>query len=151
MELKVLKTKKDKEEFLENDLIDRLIRIEQKVSAKFGKFINYKDTYCYKNLTPKNKERYEKYLKNKKNKKFAFASLFFIPFLGTLMLSKGITGNVIAEQTSEKTLTTLQGFFIGLLIGVILVFGIQAIINYRRKKRIEPLFNPLENIKKKAL
>jgi ABC-type dipeptide/oligopeptide/nickel transport system permease component len=149
MQTQILKTKEDKKDFLENDFLDRLIRIEQRVSAKFGKLIKYTDTYCYKNLTPENRKRYEKYLKTKKKKKFAFAASLVLPLLGILFLSNGITGNVVKEGVGESGFATfyivLFSFLIGLLVGV----GIFFIIRFRREKRFGPLFEPVEKIAKK--
>lgn len=150
MQLKILKTKKDKEDFLENDLIDRLIRIEQKVSAKFGKFVNYNDTYCYKNLKPENREKYEKFLKNKKKKKFAFASLFLIPLLGIFFLSNNLTGRVISEKTGENNFYLMQIILIAVIVGLAVFFLANFLMKRKRKKRINSLFSHLEKIKRKV-
>ncbi|MEM4181870.1 MAG: hypothetical protein QXX68_01815 [Candidatus Pacearchaeota archaeon] len=148
MQLKILKTKRDKEEFLENDLIDRLIRIEQKTSAKFGKFLNYNETYCYKNLKPENKERYEKFLRTKKKKKFAFASIFLISLCGIFFISNNMTGRVISEKTGENNFYLIQIIFICFIFGIF--FLANFLIKRKRKKRINSLFSHLEKIKRKV-
>ncbi len=150
MQIEILKTKKDKEEFLENDLIDRIIKIEQKISAKFGKFINYEDTFFYKNLTPKNRERYKKYLNKKRRKKLVFGSIFLLPLFGLFFLSNNITGNVIAEKTGDSFFSFIQIFLLGFLFGFFGFILLKYLLNLRRRKRFEPLFNPLEKIKKKS-
>jgi Zn-finger nucleic acid-binding protein len=147
-QIQVLKTKKERGEFLENDFLDRLIRIEQRVSAKFGSLIKYTDTYCYKNLTPENRERYEEYLKTKKKKKFAFAATFMIPLLGILFLSNGITGNVVKEGVGEIGFHMFYWILLIFLIAGILGLGVFYLIRLNREKRFGPLFKPLENIGK---
>lgn len=146
MQTKVLKTKKERGEFLENDFIDRLIRIEQRVSTKFGKLVKYTDTYCYQNLTPENRERYEKYLKTKKKKKFVFASTFAVPLLGILAMSNGITGNVVREGVGEAGFQTIYWILFSFLGGLVLGAGLFFLYQYRREKKFGPLFKPLEEI-----
>ena len=146
METKILKTKKERGDFLENDFLDRLIRIEQRVSAKYGKLIKYTDTYCYKNLTPENREKYEKYLKTKKKKKFAFASTFAVPLFGILFLSNGITGNVVREGVGETGFQTLYWVLFAFLAGILLGVGAFFLYRHRREKKFGPLFKPLEEI-----
>ncbi len=149
MQTQILKTKQEKKDFLENDFLDRLIRIEQRVSAKFGKLIKYTDTYCYKNLTSANRDRYEKYLKSKKKKKFAFAVSLVLPLLGILFFSNGITGNVIKEGAGESTFTIFYIAFFSFLIGMGIGLGIFYFIRFKREKRFGPLFEPVEKIAKK--
>lgn len=149
MQTQILKTKAERKDFLENDFIERLIRIEQRVSAKFGKLINYKDTYCYQNLAPENKKRYECFLKLKKKKKFVFAASLVIPLFGVLLLSNSITGNVVKEGVGEGGFEmfywVLASFFVGLFIG----FGLFYLSKYLRNKKYASLFEPLEKIAKK--
>jgi hypothetical protein len=145
METQVLKTKTERKNFLENDFIDRLIRIEQRVSAKYGSLLSYDTTYCYKNLSPKNRERYEKYLKMKKKKKLVFATSFLLPLFGILFFFKGITGNVVLGgvdfSISVYSLVLVVFILVSLTIFIFHVFG-----KSRRKKKFDPLFEPLENI-----
>lgn len=145
MKTEILKTDKEKKEFLENDFIERIIRIEQRVSAKYGALVPYKETYCYKNLTPENKKRYEKYLKTKKTKKFAFAASFLIPLFGILFISKTITGNVIGGTNGLNIYSIL---LIGFILISILIFISYLILDKRKRKRVDPLFKPLENLAK---
>lgn len=150
MELKILRNKKEKEEFLENDLIDRLIRVEQKVSARFGKFTGYKDTYCYKSLSPKNREAYEKYLKDKGKKRVVFSSIFLAPLLALFFLSNNLTGNVVKESVGDAKIFNGIYFFFLILVISIFCFGLIFLFYiYQRKKRFEPLFKILERIGKK--
>lgn len=149
MQTQILKTKQEKKDFLENDFVDRLVRIEQRVSAKFGKLIRYTDTYCYKNLTSENKKRYDDYLKTKKKKKFAFAASLAIPLMGILFLSNGITGNVVKEGVGEFSYQLLTLISLSFLAGLLFAVGIFAILKIRREKRFGPLFEPLEKITKK--
>lgn len=61
-------SKEEKDDFLSNDLIERMVRIEQRISAHFNKPIEYRDTEYYKSLKKSQRDRFEEYLKKKKNK-----------------------------------------------------------------------------------
>jgi uncharacterized integral membrane protein len=149
MQTQILKTKEERKDFLENDFLDRLVRIEQRVSAKFGKLIKYNDTYCYKNLTPANKKRYDAYLASKKKKKFAFAVGFLIILFGVLFISNGITGNVVKTNLGESSYNFITLILVSSLIGGLVAVTVFALILAKREKRFGPLFKPLENISKK--
>lgn len=149
MQTQVLKTKVEKKDFLENDFLDRLIRIEQRVSAKFGNLVKYTDTYCYKNLAPENRERYEKYLKSKKKKKFIFGASFLLPLFGILFLSNGITGNVVKGEVGETSFQMSYLVLFGFLIGLIFSVGLFFLVKHLRKRRFNSLFKPLEKIASK--
>lgn len=155
MQTQVLKTEQERKEFLENDFVDRLVRIEQRVSAKYGKLIKYTETYCYKNLAPENKKRYDSYLKSKKKKRFAFAASLAIPLLGVLSLSNGITTNVVKEGVGESSYQLLTIVSISFLAGLLVGAAIFTLVKIRRERRFGPLFKPLENLakptKKKSL
>jgi ABC-type dipeptide/oligopeptide/nickel transport system permease component len=146
MQTQILKTKEERKDFLENDFLDRLIRIEQRVSAKFGQLIKYTDTYCYKNLTSENRKRYEKYLKTKKKKKFAFAVSFLLPLFGVLFLSNGITGNVVKEGVGDSGFQTFYLVLFAFLAVLIIGTGLFFLIKFHRKKKFDPLFKPIERI-----
>jgi hypothetical protein len=153
MKTEILKTPEEKAEFLDNDFIERLIRIEQKVSAKFGKLIRYQDTYCYKNLTSENKERYEKFLRAKKKKRFAFLIGLVLPMFGVLALSNSITGNVVREGVGAEGVQGIYFFLLGFFILVLAGSGVLLLIRRRKEKKFGSLFVPLENLvhKKKGL
>ena len=51
---------KEKNEFLSNDMSERIMRVEQKVSANFGRLLHYNNTEYYKSLTPVQKESFER-------------------------------------------------------------------------------------------
>jgi len=149
MQKQILKTREEKKDFLESDFLDRLIRIEQRVSAKFGKLVKYTDTYCYKNLIPENRKRYEKYLKTKKKKKLVFVVSLVLFSFGILFLANRITGNVVKEGVGE---TGFQTFFLVLfafLAGLLIWVGIFFLIRFNRKRKFDSLFNHLEKIASK--
>ena len=136
MQTKVLKTKKERGEFLESDFIDRLIRIEQRTSAKFGKLIKYTDTYCYQNLSPENRKKY---------------SSFLVPLFGILFLFNGITGNVVKQGVGETGFQVFYWIFLAFIVGMFFGLGVFYFVKTRREKRFGYLFKPLENIKNKSL
>lgn len=119
---------KKKEEFLSNDMAERIMRVEQRVSSKFGKLIPYKNTEYYKSLTPLQKESFEKYLKNKGKKKILILALFLIPVLFIFLLNMRFTGNVINENFVE------YNFLDYLLTLIILILLIFLMINLKSKK-----------------
>lgn len=60
--------KNKKRDFLSNDFRERMIRIEQRVSGKFGKSLAYDKTEYYKSMGNEQKKEFRNYLKNKKTK-----------------------------------------------------------------------------------
>lgn len=86
--------KKEKKNFLSNDLVERMIRVEQRVSANFGQPIHYKNTNYYKSLRQHEKNDFEKHLKKNNSKIFVFSILV----LFAAGFSFNLTGNVIANS-----------------------------------------------------
>ncbi len=126
-------TKSQKKEFLSNDLVERMIRIEQKVSSHVGKPTHYKSTQYYKSLTEHQRHTFEKYLKHKDKKLFFLSCLTFLSLLGL----GGITGNVVLSLSSS-------GLRIGSLVAILLCLLLIAYILiriYEKKKRHKRLSN----------
>lgn len=136
--------KKEKESFLSNDLTERIIRIEQRVSARFGRLVPYHDTEYYKSLSSCQREKFEKYLKNKKKKKLYISAIFLLPILALFLINANFTGNIVKENFGEYVVLDYAVFFF------ILIFIIAILISwsYRksRNKKYENHFKLLENI-----
>lgn len=139
-------SKLEKEEFISNDLIERMIKIEQKISAKFHKPLNYEETEYYKSLTNPQRNSFEKYLKKKDVRKGIFASILFLSLILVFVLNSNITGNVIGERINYENMRVLSKVFVVLfLVGLI-----GAVLNFfklkRTKKKYKDNFNVLENL-----
>jgi hypothetical protein len=137
-------TKKQKKEYLSNDLVERLIRIEQRVSAKFGRLVPYNNTECYKSLSPENKERFEKYLKTKKVRKTLVASILIVPAILMILLNTKFTGNVIGETLPNNPL--LDWFLLAFVLIAFISFALNFIYKRIRNKRFEKHFKVIDNI-----
>lgn len=123
-------SEKGKKDFLSNDLAERIIRVEQRVSLRFGKMIPYDKTEYYKSLNPVQKKNFEKYLKNKKKKRTFFSAVFILPIVFLFFLRTRFTGNVINETLGEYSSLNYLLFFI---IFIMLAVGM---LSLRNKKRI---------------
>jgi len=110
---------KSKQDFLENDLIDRLIHVEQKISAKDGKIVKYNQTTYFKSLSPEAKKKYQKHLANKNKLETVFMFLLTIPLMGVAIMNLTLTGNVIGESKNLGVLSTSLIFVLILCVGIV--------------------------------
>ena len=140
-------SKKKKKEFLSNDFIDRMIRVEQNVASSFGENKHYHKTEYYKNLTSPEKIGFNKYLKNKgklpKMVLFGFLSLFIF----ALFFNQGTTGNVISDVTNGNGLSFISISFITLFFIAILVGVILLLIFKKKDKKFKMQFDILNDIR----
>ncbi len=121
-------SKKEKKNFLSMDLIERMIRVEQKISATFNKPVYYKDTEYYKSLPQSERAAYEEYLRNKKKKK----SWWFVP-LFVLGISLLFGANITGRVTGGYEVTPVFNILIVVLF--VLIIGIALIGVYNRKQK----------------
>ncbi len=131
-------SKKEKKEFLSNDFIDRMIRVEQTVSASLGESKSYSDTEYYNKLTKDEKVKFNKYLKNKKSQKIFFAVIVLMGILSVSIFNHKITGNVINSQIGKQAIGTISYILIGLIfIGLFLsaIFLASSKLKKRHSKR----------------
>lgn len=136
--------KKEKKEFLSNDMAERIMRVEQRVSARFGKLITYNQTEYFKSLNTAQKTSFEKYLKNKGKKKAFFSLLFLIPILLISLLNVKFTGNVVSENFGNY-------YFLNYILIGFMVFFLMIIIAHiknkkSREKRIKKDIKILDNL-----
>lgn len=140
-------SRKEKKIFLSMDLIERMVRIEQRVSASFNKKVSYKRTEYYKSLTKEEREAFEKYLKEKKRRKFLLAGLFFAPLAFLMSIKSTITGNAIKQAIGSSAAVTLIEN--GLLLFVLIFCAcclIVLLIKRARNKKLGKNFEILEDI-----
>lgn len=128
-------TKPQKKEYLSMDLIDRMIRVEQRVSASFGEYIPYTKTKYYQQLTMNEKQRYDSFLKNKKVKTGVFMSSFAGIFLFSFAFFYESTGNAISDYARVD----IDYLKIGAILFYIILFVILLLIVLKRKRRQESL------------
>lgn len=140
--------KKEKKQFLSNDFIDRMIRIEQRVFASLGEHLPYRKTNYYKGLTEAEKYHYEKYLKNKGVKTIASVIGFLVLAVIVIIINVQPTGNIIGG--SEKAVSLLSiSLFLFILI-IIILFIVLAISRKSREKRFQSNFKILDEVIKKS-
>lgn len=137
-------TRNEKKNFLANDLIERMIRVEQRLRVSFGdKEIPYYQTQYFKELRPEEKIRFTKYLKGKeKNKRLGLFS-FSIVALFSLVVFFRVTGNVVLGQNYFSWMDILLVFVVLVIVGVLF-----SHIHYKktRKSRMDKHFLVLEKI-----
>jgi hypothetical protein len=137
-------TKPEKKVFLANDLIERMIHVEQKVRASMGEgAIAYYHTNYFKELHPTEKKRFIGYLKSKQVKqKWRFLPWVVLAVLG-LFVGSRFTGNAIAVNGSVSWIDfTLIGVFI-----LVLVFYISHLsAQKKRMNRLNSHLKVIDNI-----
>ncbi|MBI2629807.1 hypothetical protein HYW76_01775 [Candidatus Pacearchaeota archaeon] len=135
-------SKKEKKNFLSMDMIERIIRVEQKVSSKFNKCVPYNETEYYKSLREEDKKSFDKYVsKNHRGKKI----LLFFAVLASLFLifNLNFTGEAIKNVNSSDN-TKIIGIVLIILIGTICF--LYALSKRRRAERIDSHFMVIENL-----
>ena len=138
-------SKREKKEFLSNDFIHRMIRVEKEVSSSFGEDISYEDTRYYKSLSENEKKKYKKYLNNKKKKKF-FIIFPLVLLIGVfIFLRVGITGDVVQENFGDGVFL-IESYFMVFVIFVIVFLGIFFVKKRFDEKRFCSNFKVLEDI-----
>ena len=128
-------TQPEKKEYLSMDLIDRMVRVEQRVSASFGEYIPYNKTKYYQELTPSERKSYDSFLKNKKIKRRVFMSSFAGIFLFSFYFFYESTGNVVGTNSGVN----MNYIKIGAVIFYILLFVILLLIISKRKRQEKSL------------
>ncbi len=139
-------SEKDKKDFLSNDLIERMIRVEQRVSAKFNRLIKYNETAYYKNLGEKKQKEFERYLRHNKRKKYLLTLLTFLaPVIALFAYTPDFTGNVVSENLGEKAILPFQ-IVIGAVFAVIVISSvIRKLVKSRREKRVSRHFDVIDD------
>lgn len=138
-------SKKEKIEFLSMDLIERMIRVEQRVASSFGEHILYNKTEYYKNLDVSEKRKFNRYLKRKGTRKFFIWTFLFLILLSPVFLKVGLSGQVISENL-ENTFSILnKGLFLSGLVFIVILF-ILFISNKAKERKFEKHFEIIDDI-----
>jgi hypothetical protein len=137
-------SKKEKKYFLANDLIERMIRIEQKLSGSFGGgFVPYYQTEYFKSLTDFEKSRFKKYLSEKeKRTKWRFLPWVFLAG-GGFVLGSRITGNVVG---ASGDISPMNLILIGVLIAFALIYLAILVAKKHRWEKLDKHFSVVERI-----
>lgn len=138
-------TKKEKKDFLSNDLVERLIRLEQRVSASFGQFVPYPETEYFKSMSEQEKKQFVKYLKKNKKKKYLFGSFFFFLLAGAIFFNGTFTANVV-KNTFNVSNIIISNIFLVLFFAFLLGIVIYRFFPKMRKKRIDGYFGILDKL-----
>lgn len=117
-------SKNEKKKFLSMDLIDRMIRVEQRVSSSFHKYVPYNETEYYRSLKSGDKIEYEKFLRRKKKKNLWLSSSLFLPVLTFFGANFGITGLVTGNVISEEAGGTISSFAFWLSAGLFAIISL---------------------------
>lgn len=136
--------KTEKKNFLACDLIERMIRIEQKVRGSMGEgVVPYQQTEYFKELHPNEKTRFVDYLKSKETKKkWKFLPFVLIPGVGAL-IGMRVTGNVVAE---EQSIQPLNLFLLGVFLVAVIAYWIYVLSKRKRFNRLDRHFKVIERI-----
>lgn len=129
-------SRKEKKEFLSNDLVERMIRLEQRISYHFRKPVLYNETEYYKSLNEAQRKRFEDYLKKNKRKKFLWALFLLSPLLIFLIAGQDFTGNVIREGIGEGNMGYLSYALVIMLALICIVFVIRILFKSRKSRRM---------------
>jgi|SRR3989344_4546184 len=126
-------SKNEKVVFLKNDLIERMIRVEQRISAHFLRFIPYNKTKYYTSLTENQKKKFERYLRRKKIIRMIFIPVAILLLIAFVFLGFNITGEAVREDLGNAV---FEGIWIYLFIfAIALIVGMNRIwVGYRRRR-----------------
>jgi hypothetical protein len=136
--------KAEKKNFLACDLIERMIRIEQKVRGSMGEgVVPYQQTEYFRELTPGEKRKYIEYLENKeKKKKWKFLPFVLIPGAGAFVGLR-VTGNVVSEGQSVQPINLI---LLGVFLAVVVAYWIYILSKRKRFRRLDRHFKVIEHI-----
>lgn len=142
-------SKQEKKIFLSRDMAERIIRVEQQVSASFNKHILYKDTNYYQSMTPAQRKNFDNYLKNKKLKKTLPLLFLILPLLLFLMLGSSITGDAVKGAVGDNAYSSIEFSLLVLFFVSAIIFTWIFIKNAALKKKLDKNFSLIEDIFKK--
>lgn len=129
--------KREKKLLLSNDFIDRMIKVEQRVSTSFGEYVPYKKTRYYQSLTQPEKENFDKYQKNKKGLWKATIYISFAAIAGIIIFKTGFTGNIVNNTIGSGASSWISNLFvIAMLLGFLLL-----VIIFILRRKVEKDFN----------
>lgn len=117
-------TKAEKKQFLSMDMAERMIRVEQKISAHFNKSIPSKETEYYKSMSKDDKEEFDNYQRNKHKAKILASLLITLPIIALIILNTSVTASVIREnfQINYSNSTQFLIWTFGMVFTVLVLY-----------------------------
>jgi hypothetical protein len=132
-------SKKEKKVFLDNDFIERMIRVEQRVASSLSEHRPYNKTEYYKSLHPKERAGFDKYLKLGNKGKYLALFLFAVFFSLPLIVKTSLTGNVIGQNG-------LPYFEIAFIFMFLLIFFSFLLVQHSKKHKHRKHFKIIDEI-----
>lgn len=143
-------SKEEKRCFLSNDFAERIIRLEQGISASFNKSVKYNETEYYKSMTSQQQREFERFMKGKKKKMVLHVLVLLLPLALFFFLRASITGNAIREEFSNNfSLTNIELFLLGVFILLLITLVYRAFRNKLRVRKFEKHSKVIENLMEK--
>src|SRR3989344_788565 len=146
MKQQLLVSKADKKKIMSLDLAERLIRVEQNVSACFNKPVSFTQTEYFKSMSNSEKKDFIKYLNNKTKKKVFKLFLVFLPLLIIFLLNMSITGKAIKETIGESYFIGAEILVVVLFVVLVIILIIKIISNKRRDKYFNQQVKVIDDI-----
>jgi len=144
-------SKDEKKNFLSNDLIERMIKVEQRVFLSLGEHIPYNKTKYYLSLNGNEKKRFENYLKSKKIKNKIWIVSFFSLLASFIFIRTSFTGNAINDSFGSDAYLLVSEIFVTLILIGFFV-GLMIFISRKNKERnFESYFKILDNLRIKRI
>lgn len=133
--------------FLSNDLIERMIRVEQKVSSHFGQQLAYDKTTYYQGLTKDEKKNFDRYLKNKTKKRVLLFITLTIPIF-LLVILKKFTSMAIETSVNvgNLSLSPVKMIILFAIIIVLFMVAIDIIFIRAKNRRFKKHFNVVDKV-----
>ncbi len=138
-------SKKEKKEFLSMDLIERLIRVEQRVASSFNEHVPYNKTEYYKSLEEQEKKKFDKYLKRKTAKKSLVILFLLLVLVSPVFLKIGFSGFAVRENLQE-TFSLLENGLILFSLGFVCILFVLFVLNKAKKRKFEKYFDIIDRV-----
>lgn len=138
-------SQKQKKNFLSNDLSERIIRVEQRVSTKFGKLIPYNKTEYYQHMDKEEKKKFDEYLKNKGKKEIFVSAVLLGLILALGFFNFSSVGNAVLENFPESAVK-INFLFASVFIIFILGLVIGFLARLKRKMKYREHIKVIDNI-----
>jgi hypothetical protein len=137
-----------KRAYLSNDMINRMIRVEQKVSSSFGQTLNYDQTNYYKKLDNQQREDYNKYLIRKKRLRFVIPVLFATPVLYIILSNVQFTGNVV-NNLVQKEPSWVSFLMLSIMVIILFILIINFIMKRHAEQKVKDHLSVINDVAKK--
>jgi hypothetical protein len=134
---------KERKKFLSNDFIERMIRVEQRVSTSLGQPVSYHKTMYYRGLTDAEKRSFDLYLKRKGMKKVLVLLPVFLLLLVFGLVNFEFTGNVVRENAHSSGWSFI---LFPLLVFLIWAYVFAFLMGKIRAARFEAHFGVIDEI-----